>query len=77
MVRNYKRKTDKEYAWKVPRSRTWDAKKPKVELPEYEPYDEIKDWNGVDDVEDGYPLEDHKRETLDVLDYIKKYNIKY
>jgi len=71
MVRNYKKKTDKEYAWKVPRVRTWDAKKPKEEKPQ--PEDD--DWNGVEEYEDGYPLDDHIQELRAVLDYCRKHNI--
>jgi len=81
MVRNYKRKTDKEYAWKIPRSRTWDAKKPKVEKqmpPEFDPskdWNGIMDWNGEDETDDGYPLEDCRLANKLVLEWCRKNKI--
>lgn len=71
MVRNYKKKTDKVYAWKTPRVRTWDVKQPKVDVPKEE-----EDWNEGPWLapEEGYPVEDHYMETVAILAHYRKLN---
>lgn len=80
MVRNYKRKTDREYNWTVKRERTWDAKKEKQvhwkrrrHEPEYEAFIyATPEQVAREEQEDEHWLEEHCYDDLARLDVVKQ-----